>query len=359
MVMRIGTEYEDTVSVVSHSATSMLYVTFPVWTAGPLGTNDVLCRTLLDGDNVPENDTISCVCYVDSQTASPFNPPPATTPPPEGDKMRRFRNGSCVVYLPPEPEADNVGASNGAIYVLKGNSTTEFWRCDLSATGSVGWVQIETIPGIAPKPSKPGSFQKKKVGKGATLSLSEGRLYATKGSSSSEFWQYDPSLSGTGTFPWRQLEDVPMGGSHEGKGSTVKDAASAAAVVVNSTPYIYFLKGSATLDFYRFNTLSEHWEMLPDAPGGRSGKTFKAGSSIVYYPDDKDGAHRLFALKGGSAYNEFHSYNFVSQVWTELESMPRKKSPYVPKKIGAGSAMSYALATHRIFALKGNKTTEC
>ncbi len=54
--MRIGTVYNQTASVSAHTPGTLRYLTFPTWTAGPVGTHPVTCTTELSGDINPGND---------------------------------------------------------------------------------------------------------------------------------------------------------------------------------------------------------------------------------------------------------------------------------------------------------------
>ncbi len=54
--MKIGTDYNQTASVSDHTPGTYLYLTFPDWTAGPVGTHPVTCTTELTNDMDNEND---------------------------------------------------------------------------------------------------------------------------------------------------------------------------------------------------------------------------------------------------------------------------------------------------------------
>jgi hypothetical protein len=54
--MRIGADYNQTASVSNHLTGTRVYVTFPNWTASPVGPIAVTCSTELTGDQVQSND---------------------------------------------------------------------------------------------------------------------------------------------------------------------------------------------------------------------------------------------------------------------------------------------------------------
>jgi len=139
---------------------------------------------------------------------------------------------------------------------------------------------------------------------------------------------------------------VPLGAKK------VKDGAGSSTVHLGAQDYVYFLKGASTQEFYRYDPLTGIWLTLPTAPGGPKGKGYKAGSAIVYYPDDKDGNNRhIYMLKGG--YNEFYAFGVDDNSWTTLETLPRG---IAKKKAKDGAGLAYHADT--VFATKGGKTNE-
>jgi hypothetical protein len=84
--------------------------------------------------------------------------------------LRRAKDGAAL-------------ASDGVnyIYAFKGGRTSEFWRYDIHADS---WEEMEDIP---------KGTKLRRVGAGAGLAFSRGKVYALKGSNSREFWSFDPS----------------------------------------------------------------------------------------------------------------------------------------------------------------------
>ena len=86
-----------------------------------------------------------------------------------------------------------------------------------------------------------GASKKKAVKKGSSLAFgTDGRVYATKGNNTLDFWQYNPT-----TQVWTQKADVPTGAKN------CREGVSMASVTVSDTDYVYLLKGSGTFEFYR------------------------------------------------------------------------------------------------------------
>jgi hypothetical protein len=263
---------------------------------------------------------------------TPFVPEPE---PPLGDKHKGIKAGGCMAYL--EVGTD---VSTPMIFMLKGNGTYEFYRYNVRRP-ELGWTADAPIP-MYNRMSK-----KKAPGKGATLTAAEGKVYAGKGNGVLDWWEFTPNPNG-GLGTWVQKNDVPTGSKKAG------DGAGAVSVNLSNQDYVYLLKGNGSMEFYRFNPSDNSWLTLSSAPGGPKGKGYKTGSTIIYYPDDKDvpGVNRhIYLLKGG--YNEFYSFGVDNTLWTTLETLPRGN----PKKVAkAGAGLAYHLDT--IYTIKGNKTNE-
>lgn len=296
---------------------------FPQWaTPIPPGPYVAVCYTNMPDPN-PSNDSARLAFNV---TTGPPPPPPGwllRTPVPPGGKGKGVKDGGSLAYSGDETDAPY-------IYAFKGNNRCEFYKYNIADNT---WATKESIPAI-------GSMGKKKtVKKGAALAVKEGKAYGVKGNNSLEFWQYDPLASGV--YNWKQFADVPMGGKN------VKEGAGMATVRIGDTTYIYFLKGSGTFEFYRFDGTA--WTSMANAPGGTSGKGFKNGSCIGY-----NGDSLIYALK--ASYNEFFAYNINSNTWTTLLNLPLTGSSGKKKKVKDGAGV--APLGGYMYALKGGNTTE-
>jgi hypothetical protein len=270
---------------------------------------------------------------------------------PAGRKNKKVKDGGCLAFREEE--------TGKYIYGLKGNNTPEFYEYGIYEHS---WITKETIPGVG------RSGRKKGVKRGATLCATEDKFYATKGNNTFEFWAYDPSsvikwssdqvASGlsldhsafrplgysTAAYAWQQLADVPTGAK------TVKEGAGAVAVIDLDTAYVYFLKGSGTCEFYRYNTMTNTWQTKVNAPFGISGKPFKKGSCLAYDPR----RNLIYALKG--SYNEFYAYSVGTDAWITLSPLPLVGRSGKKKKAKDGAGI--ACLSDYIYALKGGNTLE-
>jgi hypothetical protein len=183
------------------------------------------------------------------------------------------------------------------------------------------------------------------VKKGATLvQAGNGRLHATKGNNTYDWWQYIPGVGGLGSGLWVQREDVPTGSK------AVKEGTGSVAVVEGGGNFVYLLKGSGTYEFYRYDADNGAWQTLADAPFGYSHKPFKNGSCLTY-----DGADTIYSLKG--SYNEFFAYSISGKNWVTKDTLPRRAPPGTKKtKVKDGAGLAYY--GRAVYALKGGNTNE-
>jgi hypothetical protein len=309
-----GNAYSDSVAVSDLSASKESTVVFREWAKPHLPQTYVTrCSTWIAGDANTANDTLGGSFRITLIPLIAGWTPKADVP--IGGRNKKVKDGGSLAYFGPSGRSDLSDTSY--IYALKGNNRCEFYQYNTSANT---WATKESIPPIG------RAGKKKMVKKGASLAQADGRLYATKGNNTLEFWQYDPSAADA--YPWSQKADVPMGVKN------VKEGTGAVAVQIGDTNYVYFLKGSGTQEFYRYNALTNAWETKATAPAGLSGKMFKNGSCLAY-----DGENTVYALKG--SYNEFFAYQVDSNVWTTKAGLPLIGSSGRKKKVKDGAGIAY------------------
>ncbi|MEO0108848.1 MAG: SBBP repeat-containing protein, partial [candidate division WOR-3 bacterium] len=154
---------------------------------------------------------------------------------------RKPKKGSCIT------------CDDGAhVYALKGG-TWEFYRYNI-ATDS--WIFLPDIPNHQ---KINGKYTKKKIGNGAALAFTQGRIHALKGNNSREFWLYNPQ-----TLEWIEGDSLPAGPR--------KRKVSGGGVLVAAGNRIFVLKGNNTLEMYyhyaktsqtRFRTHTQGSQNLP------------------------------------------------------------------------------------------------
>jgi hypothetical protein len=323
-----GAVYTGSTLITGLSVGKESTVTFSAWPKPhAIGDYTTKCSTALTFDASPVNDFKTGAFTVTAL------PPPAESgwsqnaDVPPGPKSKRVKDGAALAYKEGDTDADS-----NYIYALKGNNRCEFYRYNIATNA---WAAKESIPAI-------GRLGKKKtVKKGGTLAKANDKLYATKGNNSLEFWEYSPL---TDDYPWVQKADVPVGAKN------VKEGTGTAPVTLGETTYVYLLKGSNTLEFYRFNTLANAWETRASAPAGLSGRSFKNGSCITVSEDGKT----IYALKG--SYNEFFAYQVDSNFWATKTGLPLIGASGRKKKVKDGAGIAYH--NGRVYGLKGGNTQE-
>jgi hypothetical protein len=288
------------------------------------GNYTARCSTYITGDINSANDTASSRFEVRTSVVNPLWVRVADLLP--GAKNKNVKDGGAMA-AGKEP-TDN---DTGYVYAFKGNGRYEFYRYN---TLTNAWVAKESIPAFN------RNTKKKAVKKGSSLAVAgDGMVYATKGSNSLDWWQYDPLAR-----VWTQKADVPTGTRN------CKEGVGSAAVSVGGSDYVYLLRGSGTFDFYRYNAGTDAWETKAPAPGGASGKPFKNGSSICY-----DGGDTIYGLKG--SYNEFAAYSISGNAWVTRDPLPLIAPPGTKKKKVKDGSGTVAVG-RTVYALKGGNTNE-
>ncbi|MEO0108375.1 MAG: T9SS type A sorting domain-containing protein [candidate division WOR-3 bacterium] len=315
--------YFDSGLVVNLGAGEQAEADLPVWDGiHAIGRYAAIAFTAGPSDVNRSNDTARGFFAV-TRVPLPLSWSPRSPVPP-GGRNRNVRDGGCLAYR------DWFG--DGYIYALKGNNTFEFYEYSVSANT---WTTLETIPAIG------RSGTRKAVKRGATIAGVGDWIFATKGNNTLEWWRYSAP-----TRSWYQFADIPAGPW----GRRVKEAACAAAVNHEGVDYIYFLKGSNTAEFYRYNVATDQWELMASAPLGPSGKAYRRGSALAYNPEQ----HLIYLLKG--YYNEFYAYDIRSNTWQARSDMPLVGASGRRKRTGHGAALAYLSSS--IYGLKGNNTNE-
>jgi len=242
---------------------------------------------------------------------------------PLGPSGKTVKRGGWLEYLP----------ATDLIYAAKGYKTTDFYSYDRN---SDEWALLAGMPY-----TRHPLWLKKPPRKGSRgVSDGENYFYVTQGNNSLGFWRY-----AAGGDSWKMLTDVPLGVNRK----KVKGGTDLAYVTRGDTGWVYLLKGYRT-EFYRYNTIADRWDSLPEAPRGIRNKWDK-GSWLVF-----NGDNRLYAHK--AKYHELWRFDIDAGDWdtTQLTGMPLVSMMGRRKKSKDGGSSAYIDGT--IFALKGGNTQE-
>jgi hypothetical protein len=162
-----------------------------------------------------------------------------------------------------------------------------------------GWVEVASVPaGLSGKTVKAGGS--------ITVMASTGRLYATKGYKTAEFYEYEPMAD-----RWNTLTPIPYGA----EGKLVYNGCDLCA---DGNGHVYMTKGNNTLGFWRYTVADSSWTQLKNVPLGVNGKKVKAGTGLTWV--EKAGKQYLYLLKGYK--NEFYRFNVQADSWELLAPAP-------------------------------------
>ena len=285
-------------------------VIFRTWNAD-VGTFTARCSTVTFGDAVLSNNACGRTVTVLSTGWH------ALAPMPDAESGRQMKAGAWLAC----------DAASNAVYASKGDKTGEFFRYN-PVTDS--WAALPEMPD--------GAGGRKPAAGSAGCADGEGRVYATRGNNTLDFY----ALTGSA---WSALEAVPLGAGKKVKGGTDM----AYAEQGDTSSFVYLLKGYGN-EFYRFNTATGHWAQLAPAPVGGNQKWDK-GSWLAY-----DGANTIYAHK--AKYSELYAYDLTTGAWgANLGDIPLP-SGITGKNKKAKDGGSAAMIDGSIYALKGGNTNE-
>lgn len=190
-------------------------------------------------------------------------------------------------------------------------------------------------------PAEGRTGSRKRVKGGACLAAdTAGYVFSLKGSNTLEFWRYSITEN-----RWEQLSDFPTGGTTK----RVKNGAG--MVYVPSLHRIYALRGANTNEFYGYVISQDSWTARKSVPPGDRNRRMKDGSAIAF-----DGDSLIYALKGGTY--EFYAYNVYRDTWVQLPQIPDSRINPKRTKMKKGGAMAYDQEFKRVYATKGGKSSE-
>jgi hypothetical protein len=245
--------------------------------------------------------------------------------------------GNIYVIIKGIKDGGSMAVINDTIFALQGANTRNFLAYQILEDT---WVAKCTMPYAL----KEGSITpiKKKVKAGGALTVYNNTIYAFKGGSTSEFWQYLP-----GRDTWLKKTAIPEYAS----GSVKRTKVKAGGALVTYGDSIYAFKGGNTQEFWIYNINQDTWLQRKSliAYDGTRLKKIKGGASLTI----KDNI--IYALVGGST-NLFYSYTPGQDSWIELIDAHFGSYATTRKKIKDGASM--VVIDNKIYAFKGGNTTD-
>jgi len=205
---------------------------------------------------------------------------------------------------------------------------------DTSRSSVVGvpvWQQLNSMPVLVSKT--------KEVKDGGALAFaSDSLVFGLKGNNTTEFYCYNVR-----TGQWATEDSFPREASDGSK----KRVKKGACLEHGFGRRLYALKGGNTAQFWRYHLDGDTgWvQMAQDYPPGDRGRRVKGGTGLVYVP----GKNRLYSCKGANT-NEFYAFDFGSNQWLAMESVPGGEKG---KRCKDGTVLAYDGA-NTIYLVKGN-----
>ncbi len=227
------------------------------------------------------------------------------------------------------------GTSDGrnSIFMVKGNSSTQFWRYDIAGDF---WERLPDLPpGPNSGPVRSGS------GLVYVEQYGTGYVYLLKGPKG-DLVRYNTDLR-----EWELLASAPAGGYNKwDHGSWL---------VYDGAGKLYAHKARKH-ELWTFDLETERWDERPRTGMPLVGTHARAlkvrqGSSATW----RNGA--IYALKGGKS-QEFWRYTPADDRWFELETIPKYGSSGRVVRMGRGGDFTTYPYGAALFALKGDKSLE-
>jgi hypothetical protein len=211
----------------------------------------------------------------------------------------------------------------------------------------------------------PPQWRKRKVkNAGLCYAPTTRRLYALKGSNTTDFWTYNIASDS-----WDTLRSIPLLPS----GSKPRDGCHLAFDSIHGdSGSIWALKGGGRPDFYRYDIATDSWFTHKSAIvtyklpyGSRDYLPPRRGAAIEYVPEQ--GAEgSVFAIPGGGT-NYIWYYDIALDSWTYPHDSlvvngrvvwPPYDIPYGPNGVRCKYGSDLAYLNGKLYLLKGTRTFE-
>ncbi|MDH5683306.1 MAG: T9SS type A sorting domain-containing protein, partial [candidate division WOR-3 bacterium] len=378
-IFRIGTFYNDSLSVTLASGEDSI-VTFDNWiVAQPEGIYPVQCTTVIANDinDVNNQDTGSVRVRVKDAAIDSILYPVSVIPPGRITPQARVCNNggdsasfytyfmilddTATVYIDSFYVDRLAPDTSQDISFLDWDATAGIYtaRCSLSLAGDMMPTNdtLSLIFNVAERDV--GVTRIVYPGRQTLRGAIQPRTMVKNYSSVTEsFWSwFSITEVATGTLVyfdsvycsnlpgWReQILDFPIWFADSVNFGSY-DLVSYTALLGDANPANDTAIGSVRID----SVILPKWAQRADVPYGPRARAVKHGGSITYGGNDQ-----IFALKGANT-NEFYSYDINLDAWKPKDTMPY--SPYRRKRVKRGAALCYD-GRNTIYAIKGSNTLE-
>ncbi len=249
-------------------------------------------------------------------------------------------SGTYYLRVKAKDSSGNISsAATGFIYVYQGLSTKSLSvQNDGDFTGTL--TKVSTSDGQIKLSNKSGFWREESLtnppggmhyGAHFAYVSSTGKLYTFRGANNKVFYEYD-----TTTDTWTQLADAPA------------NVYIGGGVVEGPSGYLYGWAGNNTSSFWRYDIANNTWS---DGDASDLPQSARYGSSAIY-----DGSEYIYFLRGNND-DSFFRYDVLADMWESLTSVDfGAPSDQVNNLVNPGGDLAYD-GDDTIYAIQGNTRT--
>jgi len=231
--------------------------------------------------------------------------------------VNRLSPGRAVMFFPERRDAAARAIIRPASYEFPGAITPQAWiqnkgtvsdsiRVFMTIAGPTTYADNVLITGLAAGDSTIVSFAPGTLVMGTYVAACSVHMVGDVDSSNNLVTRT------VYTTAWVRRADIPP----QWRKRKVKNAAMAYAT---TTQKIYAMKGSNTTDFWVYDPTTDSWDTLAPMPTGPSGKKPREGVHFTFDPDHGTQG-RIWAIKGGGR-PDFYYYDIATDTWVDRRDM--------------------------------------
>ncbi|MDQ1284124.1 MAG: large repetitive protein [Patescibacteria group bacterium] len=142
------------------------------------------------------------------------------------------------------------------------------------------------------------------------LSAPQSRVVTTKSE-----WDMGALTGVTSDTSQNSIQLSPNGGWTERVLASPRDTISYGSASVMAGNYLYVMRGYSDKVFWRYDTVNNKWETMPDLP-----QPAYYGADMTFIPGAQAGTGKIYAIFGGYS-QKFYEFNIITQQWTRLPDL--------------------------------------
>jgi hypothetical protein len=274
--------------------------------------------------------------------------------------VNRLSPGRAIMFFPERRDAAALAIMRPATYEFPGPLTpramiknvgtvSDSIRVFMTINGPTTYARSTLVTGLAPGESTTVSFPPDTLVMGTYVAACSVHMFGDVDSSNNLVTRT------VYTTAWARRADIPP----TWRKRKVKSAAMAYAT---TTHKIYAMKGSGTTEFWEYDPAGDTWDTLAPMPTGPSGKKPTDGVHFTFDPDHGTQG-RIWAIKG-SGKPDFYYYDIANDTWVDRRGMiviyhdwPYSNRTYrAPRRGAAIEYVAEAGTQGSVYGMPGNGT---